>query len=220
MKVKSAIRRRNNAMAGVGDRNRIFCHSANRIRDRSGLRSVVCQGGTEKTFTLMWHRRSEVSLWSNMLDHRRRLGHWLGLHMIDESILHQSWTAIGMLIKLYHEIIVRLPLLVEELDAMRTVGEDEILSKVVEAPDLSLNNDSLSRSMGSRPRVKSIDGVDDQVLVPHNTTKFCKPTRHRLNLYAIFINGHLPDLNGTKFVIKINCPSIPIVMEQFFQMIP
>nr|GEY61140.1 integrase, catalytic core [Tanacetum cinerariifolium] len=40
-----------------------------------------------------------------------------------------------------------LPLVIEEVDVMRTVGDDELLSKVVVAPESTVNYDSFKRSM-------------------------------------------------------------------------
>ncbi|GJY77332.1 hypothetical protein Tco_0482448 [Tanacetum coccineum] len=60
---------------------------------------------------------------------------------------------------------------------------------------------------GSKPRVKTIDGVNDQVFVTNNTTKVYKPIRHRPNFGAIFIDGHLANLDRPNLIIEIDCPS-------------
>ncbi|GJZ81309.1 hypothetical protein Tco_0646303 [Tanacetum coccineum] len=78
----------------------------------------------------------------------------------------------------------RLPLLVDEFDAMRTVGEDELLSKLVVASESSLNDDSFKSSM-----LRIVSKVFESI-------------SHRLNFGAILINRHLSNLDGTEFIAK------------------
>ncbi|GJR92713.1 (E)-beta-farnesene synthase-like protein [Tanacetum coccineum] len=94
---------------------------------------------------------------------------------------------------------VGLGLLSDEFVAMRMVREDELLLNVVDAPDWSFMDGSFKSNM------------------------FCtvsKSIHHRLDFRAIFINGHLSDLDGTEFVIKIDSLSILVIMKLFFEMIP
>ncbi|GJZ79229.1 hypothetical protein Tco_0644066 [Tanacetum coccineum] len=58
------------------------------------------------------------------------MGRMLGLNLMDQTIVRCS----GLTDELrWLEDLFGLPLLLKELDAMRTVGEDELLSNVVSA---------------------------------------------------------------------------------------
>ncbi|GJU14235.1 hypothetical protein Tco_1142201 [Tanacetum coccineum] len=68
-----------------------------------------------------------------------------GLDYLEKELNYDSKYQEGMILRGYGLLV--LPLLLGEIDAMRTVGEDELLSNVVDGSVESLKDDSLRRSM-------------------------------------------------------------------------
>ncbi|GJV48530.1 integrase, catalytic region, zinc finger, CCHC-type containing protein [Tanacetum coccineum] len=59
-------------------------------------------------------------------------------------------------------------------------------------------------SKRSKSGVKSINRINHQVFLTYLTIKVLETIGHRLNFGAILINRHLPNLDGVKFIVKIN----------------
>ncbi|GJW54937.1 hypothetical protein Tco_0099022 [Tanacetum coccineum] len=103
MKMKGAMDKRNNAMAGVGDENRIAVTN-HEIRSEQEQDQVNLN--RDVAVWVAKNKRTEV--WAvGLLGHKRQM----------------DW----------------LPLWLEELDAMRTVRDDELLSRVVVVPSTAMD---------------------------------------------------------------------------------